>query len=831
MAGLWAVAVVQPLFDLLTRSPEFLVAHAARPVDLTGLVVVLCLIGPACCLAVIWPSRRLGRRAHVLAGVAVTGALAATVALAAVKQTTDWHGDVILVVAAAGGALAGGGYVWSPAVRLFATFLSPAVLIVPGAFLLHPAISPLLSPSDSVPAPLVDSVDLDAPPPVVVAVFDQLPLASLLDREGELDRTLYPHFAALAGEATWFRNASAVTEATTYALPAIVTGNYPAPGRLPTAADYPANLFTLLAGRYRLHVHEPLTDLCPATLCASERAGGMAWLVPVLSDLAVVFLHLVLPDDAALSLPPVTRNWRDFATPDGFLDRWNLRWDRLRVLGRRETASAFIDAIAEDSQPALHFMHFLLPHEPWHFLRTGQRFSANRFMLAGPRNGRWPEDERAAAFNYQQHLLQVQYVDSLVGALAARLREVRLWDDALVVVTSDHGLSLRPGLPYLLPTAESFAEVASVPLLVKRPGQRRGAVVDANVEIIDILPTLAAEVGVELPWQTDGVNLFDPGRVARPAKVMFVDDARQRMDARGDLLVALMETVARKFAVFPDGDPLGQPRLEDHDELVGMPLTGVRGARPASLDVTVDAPYLLDQVEPDGDFVPAHLTGGVALPADGSPPPPLAVSINGVVAAVTRAYPFSASGNEAKWEAIVDPRLLRPGANAVGVFAIRELHSGTFVLEEGYRSVAGGPGSSGVNLIPEETAERLGATLSGFHLTERFGDREGRWTDGRGRLSVPIDPRAPPAEMTIDVLMTGGRRKRLEVAVNGCVLFEGSVRGAWARTLALDACPLDASPAIEIELISDRHNPETIDDRALGVAVGSIELRGQPGGR
>ena len=174
----------------------------------------------------------------------------------------------------------------------------------------------------------------------------------------------------------------------------------------------------------------------------------MAWLVPVLSDLAVVFLHLVLPDDAALSLPPVTRNWRDFATPDGFLDRWNLRWDRLRVLGRRETASAFIDAIAEDSQPALHFMHFLLPHEPWHFLRTGQRFSANRFMLAGPRNGRWPEDERAAAFNYQQHLLQVQYVDSLVGALAARLREVRLWDDALVVVTSDHGLSLRPGLPY-----------------------------------------------------------------------------------------------------------------------------------------------------------------------------------------------------------------------------------------------------------------------------------------------------------------------------------------------------------------------------------------------
>ena len=829
MAALWCVAVVQPLFDLLSRSPEFLVAHGTRPIDLAGLVLVLCLVGPACCLSIIWPSRRLGRRTHAVAGVAVTGALAATVALAAVKQATDWHGDLILIVATACGALAGGGYVWSWAVRLFATFLSPAVLVVPAAFLLHPAISPLVSPSDSVPAP-ADSADFDATPPVVVAVFDQLPLASLLDREGRLDRTLYPHFAALADEATWFRNASAVTESTTYALPAIVTGNYPARDRLPTAGDYPANLFTLLGGGYRLHVHEPLTDLCPATLCASERVGGIATLVPLLSDLAVVFLHRVLPDDATTSLPPVTRNWRDFATPDGFLDRWNLRWDRLRVLGRRETASAFIDAIGEDTEPTLHFMHFLLPHEPWHFLRTGQRFSANRFMLAGPRNGRWPEDERATAFNYQQHLLQVQYVDSLVGALAARLREVRLWGDAFVVITSDHGLSLRPGLPYLLPTSESFADVAAVPLLIKRPGQRRGAVVDANVEVIDILPTLAAEVGVELPWEADGANLFDPGRVARPRKVMFVGNALGRMDAPNDLRDALMETVAGKFALFPDGDPLGQPRLEDHDALVGTPVAGVRGARPANLDVTVDAPYLLNQVEPDGDFVPAHVTGRVLLAEDGSAPP-LAVSINGVVAAVTRAYPFSASGREARWEAIVDPGLLRPGANAVGVFAIREPRGGALVLEEAYRSGAGGPGTTGVNLIPEATAERLGATLSGFHLTERFGNREGRWTDGRGRLSVPVDPRAPPTEMAIDVLMTGGRRKLLEVAVNGCVLFEESVRGDWARTFALDACPLDASPAIEIELISDRHNPETIDDRALGVAVGSIELRRRTGRR
>lgn len=49
---------------------------------------------------------------------------------------------------------------------------------------------------------------------------------------------------------------------------------------------------------------------------------------------------------------------------------------------------------------------------------------------------------------------------------------------------------------------------------------------------------------------------------------------------------------------------------------------------------------------------------------------PLAVAVNGVVAAVTRVYSFPAFGHARPWEALVDPALLRPGANDVGVFAI-----------------------------------------------------------------------------------------------------------------------------------------------------------------
>ena len=178
---------------------------------------------------------------------------------------------------------------------------SPALVVVPAAFLLTPGIAGLLAAADEESA--LD-VAFGATPPVVIVIFDQLPLISLLDADGRIDPALYPHFAALASESTWFRNASAIAEYTSFALPAILTGNYPERGRLPVAADYPENLFTLLGGRYRLHVQEPLTELCPAALCPPRRAPPTARLAGILSDLAVVYLAVTSYRRTSPAPPP-----------------------------------------------------------------------------------------------------------------------------------------------------------------------------------------------------------------------------------------------------------------------------------------------------------------------------------------------------------------------------------------------------------------------------------------------------------------------------------------------------------------------------------------------
>ena len=58
------------------------------------------------------------------------------------------------------------------------------------------------------------------------------------------------------------------------AVPAILTGQRPKPGTLPSLADHPDNLFTLLGKRYTIRASEQVTRLCPSRYCPRTRRGA-----------------------------------------------------------------------------------------------------------------------------------------------------------------------------------------------------------------------------------------------------------------------------------------------------------------------------------------------------------------------------------------------------------------------------------------------------------------------------------------------------------------------------------------------------------------------------
>ena len=147
------------------------------------------------------------------------------------------------------------------------------------------------------------------------------------------------------------------------------------------------------------------------------------------------------------------------------------------------------------------------PHGPAQFLPSGREYHAVEEAGAlWDDKGRW-RGPLLVDQALQHHLLQVGYVDAILGTLVRRLQAVGLYDRALVVVVADHGISFEPGGSPRAVTEGNVADIAGVPFFVKYPGQRHGAVDRRAAETIDVVPTIADVVGARIPWHVDGRSL------------------------------------------------------------------------------------------------------------------------------------------------------------------------------------------------------------------------------------------------------------------------------------------------------------------------------------
>ena len=112
---------------------------------------------------------------------------------------------------------------------------------------------------------------------------------------------------------------------------------------------------------------------------------------------------------------------------------------------------------------------------------------------------------------------QIRYLDERVGRVFDELRERGLYDDSVIVVTSDHGDAfLEHG--FVSHSATPYDELARVPLLIKLPASRHaGRRVERQVRLIDVAPTLLELAGAPRPRRMSGCSLV-PLLEGRPAE-------------------------------------------------------------------------------------------------------------------------------------------------------------------------------------------------------------------------------------------------------------------------------------------------------------------------
>jgi arylsulfatase A-like enzyme/tetratricopeptide (TPR) repeat protein len=114
---------------------------------------------------------------------------------------------------------------------------------------------------------------------------------------------------------------------------------------------------------------------------------------------------------------------------------------------------------------------------------------------------------------------EIAYADSMAGELLSVLDEVGVRDRTLVIVTSDHGEGLGEHGEQTH-TLFIYDTTLQVPLIISAPSVLpRGFVVSSQVSLVDVVPTVLALLGEDVPADLDGVSLLEPPAPSRSVLV------------------------------------------------------------------------------------------------------------------------------------------------------------------------------------------------------------------------------------------------------------------------------------------------------------------------
>lgn len=657
LAALWALAFAQPLFDLLGKNPDFFVARDNSPGDILILGIGFMFLPPLAMLVIEWAASKIGPKPYLAVHLTFFAVLAAFLFIQILDPVLPGVWVLVVLVSLGLGALLGIASIQVKFVRnLFDILIIAPVVIVLIFFFLSDT-NKVLLPDEA--ERLDASVGRDVP--VVLITFDELGTVNLLDADGEIDGQRYPNFARMAKTGTWYPNFTTTSYFTPTAMPGILTGNRPAEGSLPTAADQPDNLFSLLANSYRLHVLEPITEICDPTLCPKPKAEQVAQRVrlrSLASDLRYVVGRLVLPTQLAERLPDVGTNFEDF---DGATSpKEGLKTDFfVKGRGGRSTPQEYVDFIRgiPASDRSLTMMHIKQPHQPWKYGVLGEQYSAEPVNQLSESTGQWLTDEWGVESAHQRMTVQTGFADTLLGEVLDRLEATDLWDKALVMVTADHGVSFEGGtVPQRQVDLKSLGEVANPPLLVKYPGESKGRVDRRHVTTLDIVPTIARELEVDGLYKTEGLAI--QGEV--PERDIVLKDIKFK-EYRGTLAEMVTQrevALQRQVKRFGDG-PLYT--LGPSPELIGTKV-GSAAASGGRTGVELARPEAWDDYRPGQSLVPMYVTGSL----DGiKPGEELVVAVNGKVRGTTRAFRFEGA---VQFGTVIDPTSLKAGSNRVEVY-------------------------------------------------------------------------------------------------------------------------------------------------------------------
>lgn len=514
--ALSAIAIAQPFYSVTGQTLSFFVAWRMTSAEFIFCILLVYIAPPL----VTWLLVRLGYRLHRYLGgallflafwlyISLTSLMAArqfgrSLPFAPGNEATLGICALLLIVSACLAA-------WllaRPKIQGFVRFFAVTTIVFPAAVLLHARDLGVIQFSEAPPAEKITTADR---PNVIVIIYDELPVTTILDANGLIDRNKFPNFYQLAQGATWFANARSTSAHTEAAVPAILAGRMRTHEVPATYRSYPENIFHRLGPSYNVLDLQFATDLNPAKPVGwqTQAPDGQQRLSRIVLDIAIILGHVVAPPPFAAELPRIDLQHNRFGE-DAQMSPRGLRHHE-----------KFVAALTNVEQPFLAVYHNIYPHNGWSHYPSGRPYPDSRWgdylSLTDRRDTKLGDDNVRIMHDYKAHLLQSMHADKLLGDLLAQIRANGQYDHSIIVVVADHGVSLWPGEEPRNPGASRLPDVQAIPLIVKLPGQTRAGISLEPVHTVDIYPTILDTLGVPVPESLQGRSLIKAVRDAAPA--------------------------------------------------------------------------------------------------------------------------------------------------------------------------------------------------------------------------------------------------------------------------------------------------------------------------
>ena len=360
-------------------------------------------------------------------------------------------------------------------------------------------------------------------PNILILMVDQL--AGTLFQDGPAKFLHAPNLAALASRSTRFANAYTASPLCAPARASFMSGQLPSRTRVyDNAAEFASDIPT-----YAHHLRRAGYQTC--------LSGKM---------------HFVGPDQLhgyeerlTTDIYPVDFGWTpDYSQPGERIDWWYHNLGSVKGAGVAEitnqleyddevtynaTRKLYDLARGHDARPWCLTVSFTHPHDPyvarkefWDLYEDcpeldpavapiafdEQDAHSQRLMLASD-YANYPVTDEDVRRSRRAYFSSISYIDQKIGEILDVLKRTRQDENTIIVFLSDHGDMLgERGMWFKM---SFFEGSARVPLMIAAPGMAPGRV-DEPVSTLDVLPTLAELVGIDLgdilSW-TDGESLVD----------------------------------------------------------------------------------------------------------------------------------------------------------------------------------------------------------------------------------------------------------------------------------------------------------------------------------